>query len=299
MNTPKKSCSRFRLILRIAFAVFALSALAAPPQGSFSLAAPASSPLEKQVREWAAELAREEPFARWKDAEFRIQALGPGTHSWLVIVKSGEETVGYMVVHAAEDGSYRLGEYGTGPNVLFSEETFRMSLAENGLVPAKDVPLAASRAYFHPFAAVWIVRVDGETHWIDAKTGEWLPLDAESWREMLPELRERSAESHPPKAAFVSGKRFLGETFDAYESLPWLAGERPYAIKSAKKVQRRIAGGLHLKYVTEPYGDLALYALPVTGYHAWREGRLDLALDMAGHRFVPLETLQRLGAFYE
>lgn len=298
MNRDRSRWSPIRVILRLAAAVLAAALLTASAQAGFGASAPAPSPLESQVRQWAAELAQREPFARWKDAEFRIQALGPGTHSWLVVVKSAGETVGYMVVHAAEDGTFRLGEYGTGPNVLFSEDALRTSLLENGITSSEHVPLAARRLYFHPFAAVWIVRFDGETHWIDAKTGEWLPIDAGSWREMLPALREE-AESVNPASVSVSGPFFLGETFDAYDSLPWLTGEKPYRIRSAKKAQRRIAGGLHLKYVTEPYEDAALYALPVTGYHAWREGRLDLALDMAGPRFIPLETLQQFGSFYE
>jgi hypothetical protein len=145
---------------------------------------------------------------------------------------------------------------------------------------------------------VWEVRSKEETYWIDAKTGEWLPISEESWSALVPVLLS-GAETYPLLTASVSSDFYLGETFDVYDSLPWLTGDKPYLIRNAKKAQRRIASGLHLKYVTEPYGDAALYVLPVIGFHAWEEGRLDLALDMSGPRFIPLQALQRFGTFYE
>jgi hypothetical protein len=63
-------------------------------------------------------------------------------------------------------------------------------------------------------------------------------------------------------------------------------------------VQNRIRSALHLRYVSEPFGDAMLYALPVIGFQSWAGGRLDIALDMAGNRFIPLDTLKSYGRFY-
>jgi len=41
-----------------------------------------------------------------------------------------------------------------------------------------------------------------------------------------------------------------------------------------------------------------LYAVPVIGYQRWTNGRLDVAIDMEGTRYVPLSSLQDKGSFY-
>ncbi len=250
------------------------------------------------MQEWAAELSEQKPFESWKNAVAEIGALGPGTHSWLAILKASGQTVGYMVIHASEDGTYMLGEYGAGPDVLFSEGAMLRTLEENGIIESENDLAKIKRHYFHPFAAIWEVSDGKATCWIDAKTNEILPFDSEIWSLLLPSLLAL-VHPYPDEPGNNSDSIFLRGAFDAYESLPWLTGEKPYSFANAKKAQHRIRGGLRLRYVTEPYGEAALYALPVIGYHKWKDGRLDLALDMAGTRFIPLELLQRFGIFYE
>ncbi|WP_123041166.1 hypothetical protein [Cohnella candidum] len=298
----KRSPYRIFFIVTLLFLFASIPLLTASSSAETEASAAPPSKLEQQVLVWAAALSSQKSFAAWKGAVPDIQALGPGTHGWLAFMMKDGKTVGYLVVHAAADGTFRLGEYGTGEDALFSPAVLEKSLTENGLIASKDEPYTAVRHYFNPFASSWEVTIGQDTYWLDAKTGEILPFDRPAWEKALPSVR-------PLDPAVLSGAEGLGigianvwtnESFDAYETLPWLTGKAPFAVAdNGKEVQNRLRGGLHLRYVSEPYGDAALYALPVIGFQSWSGGRLDLALDMQGNRYIPLASLLQFGRFYE
>jgi len=253
--------------------------------------------LRKQVWAWIDALARQEAFRRWTAAEIRLDPLGPGTHGWLATLTDPDagEPVGYLVVYAEEgpEGGYRLGEYGLGSSPLFAEPVALRSLRENGLLPPSG-EYAMTRVYRHPLAAAWKVRVGGHLHWLDAKTGEELPLDDQAWtRAALP-----AQIPSPAPGERVSGI-LLGEPFDPYARLPWIMGEAPLPADPPQTILERLREGLPVRFVSEPFGDPVLYALPVVGYVAWTGGRIDLALDQFGLRFVPLDLMRELGKFYK
>ena len=283
------------------------------PSANLHSRSEASAPLsavEQQARAWAAQLSDQKPFASWKQAKLYVQALGPGTHGWLATLKTVDgRIVGYMVVLADKDGTLRLGEYGVGPSVLYDPAKLDQTLQENGLIGAsQQTAYRAVKYYAHPFAALWQVSIASATYWVDAKTSEIIPLKADSWEQILPQMSaprhtaSDSAHGSDEAPAAFDGKIEacrIGETFDAYESLPWLTGKTPLSLQDQEKVQHRLRSSLHLRYVSEPYGDAALYAVPVIGYVSTSDGRLDLAVDMAGTRFIPLETLKQHGLFYD
>ena len=78
----------------------------------------------------------------------------------------------------------------------------------------------------------------------------------------------------------------------------WLTKEAPFSVKDVKKLQKWLDSKHHLRYVTEPFGDVMLYAVPIIGYQHWSNGRLDLAIDMLGTRFIPMNVLLNKGLFY-
>jgi len=257
---------------------------------------PNPSKLERQVQEWVARLSEQKPFKAWQTADPQIEALGPGTHSWLVLFTKEGKDIGYMVVHAVTDGSFQLGEYGVGPYALFSQQRLKQSLVENGLLSEDDQPFSAVKHYVHPFAAAWEVTVGKEKVWLDAKTAEQLPVDGTQWKIMFPEFD--SYMGLIVKEGTKPAKLRLNEPFDAYERLPWLTKEAPFPAKDASKLQQRLNDKHQLRYVTEPFGDAMLYAVPVIGYQRWSNGRLDMAMDMEGIRFIPVNTLLKNGLFY-
>lgn len=292
---------RIRLILLAALLLLAVvpeTAFSAAPARAEDPAAPAKMPskLERQVADWVGALSKQKPFAAWHGADPQIEALGPGTHSWLVLFTKEGKNIGYMVVNAALDGTFKLGEYGLGPYPLFSYELLKQSL-ENGGLLTSDLPMPAAvrKIYVHPFAAAWEVTIGGDTYWLDAKTAELLPLDEGNFPKLFP--TEYKALATIADADKISRAK-LNETFDVYERIPWLMQETPFPAKEVSKLQARLDQRKHLRYVTEPLGNTMLYALSVIGYQRWASGRVDVALDMHGERFIPLGTLLQDGLFY-
>jgi hypothetical protein len=298
--TRFRSVKRLLIVLSLVFSILALPLPSAASQPAVKASQP--SKLERQVTEWVAKLAEQKPFQAWSSADPQIEALGPGTHSWLVLFTKEGKHIGYMVVHAVTDGSFRLGEYGVGPYTLFSPILLKRSLIDNGLLPADQVELmTAIKHYAHPFAAAWEVTIGDEVYWLDAKTAEILPVDGAYWKQAFPNEALSSSSPSPlgdPEDSAKVSKQRVNEPFDAYERLPWLTKEASFSTKDASKLQRRIDYKQHLRYVIEPFGDSMLYAVPVIGYQSWTNGRMDVAVDMQGTRFIPLEELRKLGLFY-
>ena len=300
-RTGRRRRTSLRFAATVAIAALLWSSAAVQPAAAELAAGGAGaepqSKLERQVESWVAALSKQKPFQDWQGADPHIAALGPGTHSWLVLFTKEGQDIGYMVVHAVVDGSFQLGEYGTGPYSLFSMQQLKRSLVYSGLISAEEVGLiTASKRYAHPFAAAWEVRIGEQTYWLDAKTAEQLPVDAAQWAS-LTGGGDRPLPAGQAAASRVDALR-LNELFDAYEKLPWLTKETPFPAEDVRKLQKRLDEGKHLRYVAEPFGDAMLYAAPVIGYQRWADGRIDLALDMAGTRFIPLDALLANGLFY-
>lgn len=299
-SPPQRSGPRKIWLLALLLAI--LNGLAAARSAAAPDAdAAARSLVSRCAADYMNALAAEPAFSGWKSAAVRVEALGPGTHGWLATVVSAKEApLGYLVLYAAEDGTCRLGEYGLGPQPLFDAAALRRSLNAGGwLRAAGTAGYAAIKHYAHPFAAAWEVRLPKETIWLDAKSGELLPIrSAAEWNDAAAAAAKK-AETYA--AAKPGELRVLAEAdvFDPYERLSWLLGDKPFAPQPDKLVARLKAKS-QLVYVTEPFGDKMLYALSVIGYHRWQDGRLDLALEMNGQRFIPLGTLtgQANGLFY-
>lgn len=283
------------------FGVLAALLLAASPSDRAAAETPGDPPskLERQVQEWVSALSKQKPFADWQNADPQIEALGPGTHAWLVLFSKEGKNIGYMVVNAVTDGSFQLDEYGLGAYPLFSLERMRQSLVEGGYLDSdQESPVTAVKHYIHPFAAVWEVGIGKATYWLDAKTAETLPANDMAEAETLLSNVHTLPAGMPAPSGKASALR-LNDRFDAYERLPWLAKEAPFPAEDASKLRSRLNRSGQLRYVSEPFGDdTMLYALPVVGYLLWHNGRTDLALDMEGLRFIPLDALKAIGTFY-
>ncbi|WP_256756997.1 hypothetical protein [Cohnella sp. WQ 127256] len=290
---------RIRSLLLVTFVALYMGVI--PTQAFAAAAQPATNPhpskLEQQVQEWVAKLSEQKLFQAWQTADPQIEALGPGTHSWLVLFTKEGKDIGYMVVNAVTDGSFQLGEYGVGPFSLFSQQRLRQSLIDGGFIPSEKQfqHLTTIKHYVHPFATAWEVTIGDETLWFDAKTAEQLPVDSGGWNKMFPATLPANPGTDVSSQIVNLA---LNEEFDAYEKLPWLTKEAPFSVKDVKKLQKRLDTKLHLRYVTEPFGDAMLYAVPIIGYQRWSNGRMDLAIDMLGTRFIPLDALVNKGLFY-
>ncbi|MFC4777275.1 hypothetical protein ACFO9Q_10825 [Paenibacillus sp. GCM10023252] len=288
-------------------------------------APPKTSLLQQHVERWIGQLSKNDAFHAWRGAGYETSPLGPGTHSWLVLVKQKKVTVGYLVVQALDDGGLSLGEYGLGSHPLYDAIVLRGAIERLELERA---PLSAVREYVHPLLAVWKVKTDSDSfEYADAASGEWLPLGEELWKETrLAEANVLGDGLRSLTAALTTMR--TNEPFDVYDRMPWLTAS-PLSLSmdaegSGRSAGRGAGGGAggeaggqaevsftlpalldsdeQIRYAAERYEGTALFVWSVIGYHGWNEGTVYAALQSSGEedhvRYIPLTLLARLGSFY-
>lgn len=258
-------------------------------------------PLQKQAQRWVNELAGQPQFAQWKLGKLHISPLGPGTHSWLVLIKQQDQILGYMIIHASEEGGYQLGEYGTGEYPLFDNQLLQLSLLQLELVqPVSGTELL----YIHPFLASWKVASKNDLYYMDGFNGEQLPVNTEEWNQAA--KQEQAVDQCSRISADAALDTALERaSFDPYERMPWLTNP-PLKLDAADyQPFMSFINKLQLRYATERFNGRLLLVSSVTGYHEWKDKQgkqLFIALDSDGsgdaQRFIPLSLLLKLGSFY-
>jgi hypothetical protein len=260
------------------------------------------------------ELSKQQPFAVWSGADFTIEPLGPGTHSWYVSITAGGNKVGYMIVHATESGGYTLGEYGAGKRPLFDMETLKLSLERQGVISQANEnngqpSFVAEKLYRNGLLAVWrIVTGDQEVLYADAATGDILPTTDSTWRAAIAAASAAAASKFPSSAGIRSKvyRNHYGSSFDIYAELPWLTN-RAMKVKYAEQLTKPLESDMPIRYVAELYDHTATFVWGVVGYQQWSNNALYLALeepDPEGtglnneHRYIGLSELTPVGSFY-
>jgi hypothetical protein len=268
--------------------------------GRTSLAADTGlhSKLEAQVRVWAEALSTQPQFHAWKEAQHTIVPIGPGQHGWLVTFHIGRKTVGYMIVNATQDGGFSLGEYGVGAHPAFDPNTLYQSLVRQGFFlsysDAIKKPLRLEREYVHPLLAVWKwYAPDGQTYYLDAFTGENLPIDHTAWAKQSEMLRKINL---TPAVVQLSGAR-SNDGFDPYERMPWLT-QSPLSASQIGRLTAMIDHKAEIRFTVELYDQTVRFVWPAVGYHRWNEGAVYIAFEQSGFRYVPLDTIAANGHFY-
>lgn len=259
----------------------------------------AYEPLQEQVQSWVDELVVQPQFAAWKLASLHISPIGPGTHSWLVLVKQSENTVGYLVVHAVEQGGYQLGEYGTGSSPLFDDQTLTRSLKQLELLQ----PAAKTEAlYVNPLLAAWKVTSGQDTYYTDAASGEVLPVQSKGWL-AASSLANLKAEQMQITENASLLKYVTLPSFDPFAKLPWLTkAPLPLNNSSYSTLFVKINSKEQLRYTAELFDGQMLYVWSVVGYNKWDTGQIYVALeageDGSDRRYIPLLLLIEQGHFY-
>ncbi|MDR6549037.1 hypothetical protein [Paenibacillus qinlingensis] len=251
------------------------------------------------ISNWQATLAKEAGFAGWLNARWNSYPLGPGTHGWVIILSDKGQEVGYMIVHAVDSGGFRLTEYGTGPSPLFSLATLYRSLIQQELIPSttsydsfvQNEKLINSRLYMDTLTSVWKIVQGGETYYLDAKSGELLPLTADPTPRLVDSLANR------PTDLSGGARSLVRPAFDPYDRLPWIEGT-PLPVTSLPELQIAMEQQGDLTYVTLLYDELVTMPLAVLGYQQWLHGDNYLVLDHEGPRYVQLDASIGLGELY-
>jgi hypothetical protein len=258
------------------------------PKPSVTASDKPASILDDTVNRWKIALAKEQGFENWEKATWSSYTLGPGNHGWAVILVNEGKEIGYMIIHAAENGELRLTEYGIGSSPLFSLTTLYRSLIQLGLIPEST---KAERWYIGSLQGVWKITANQTTYVLDAKTGEALPFES------LP-VMDNETIPLPSNTSF-GGKleEKLLPTFDPYERLPWVQG-KPLAVSGLEELRIALQNNPKLTYVSELYEGKVTYALAVLGYRKWEKDDPYLILDYEGPCYLPLHSALSRGKFY-
>ncbi|MBH5316956.1 hypothetical protein I6N90_03940 [Paenibacillus sp. GSMTC-2017] len=259
----------------------------------------AETTLESQAQSWVDELASKSDYSEWKSATLAISPLGPGTHSWLVLLTKKETIVGYLVVNATEDGKFQLGEYGIGEYPLFNEQSLQLSLLQLELI---NQPNQAEKVYVHPLQAAWRITSKKAVYYRDANSGEDLPEYNINWDKPAGDNELENRHGLLSSHAKLAHYRSIG-SFDPYGRMPWLT-KKPIAIQSNdySTIVTAIKNKKQLRYtyVSEDNSYRAVWS--VVGYDEWENGELFVALDTdedsSDRRYIPMALLVEKGKFY-
>lgn len=246
--------------------------------------------MEEAVNGWIEDLAVQEEFSDWRQAEWTSAPLGPGSHGFVVTLKQQGVEVGYLIVHAAQDGGWSLTEYGAGDQPLFSLSRLDEALKKQGAIPVNGT-YAINRIYCSPFEAVFAVHANRTTFAVDAKSGELLP---EGTLEAARSCEPVAANSHADSMELRPSS--LMKTWDAFDDISWMAGKG--AVKPDKQ---KLLSGLKQdeRYVvrTAPFEQNRIAAYAIRGYADWTSKQY-VAVEDFGPRYVPMEAVLQADALF-
>jgi hypothetical protein len=160
-----------------------------------------------------------------------------------------------------------------------------------------NTPYQAERLYASPLHAVWKVTSGESLFFIDAKTGEALPLQSKTDQQELDHYKvPENMLTLPEPEHTITASLQLPE-FDPYDKLPWVKGS-PFQYESAASLTRDLDQQKQLTYTAQLYTDKVTVPLAVTGYDQWSNEEVFLLLEQNGQRAIPYNTASRFGTLY-
>lgn len=257
---------------------------------------PIATAMQQQIDAWVHELSKQETFYAWQHAERTITAFGPGTHGWLVTFVHNAQPAGYMLVHAVQDGGYQLGEYGLGAEPLYSDSVLKRALLNLEQNEINEEALFIEQRYASPLLAVWRVNQDSmDPVYLDAKTGDQLPLDDPSWTTALNHTNDEANVRTAGQNQITQS--LLLPVFDVFERMPWLS-QAPLPMSFSILVDKLLQQQ-PIWYTSSPFQGAHLFVWPVTGFHLWSDDIPYIAVDQEGSRFIPYDYLAAHGHYYD
>jgi hypothetical protein len=267
--------------------------------------------LNGAVSEWISALTKESGFEAWRTAKWESLPVGPGTHSWLIVIRQNQIEVGYMIVGAMEDGKhYKLLEYGLGKQPLFSLNTLYQSMMQLALIDSsltleafmQDSSWSKERYYLKTLENFWRINRGTEIYYLDAKSGELLlnsvnPLPG-SAPQAEPKVNKPTASDELTNQHTAQIKeRIVFAAYDPFDKLSWING-KALGIHSLPDLKLALNEHPEMSYMAKLYPSKIIYPFGLLGYQLWSNGQAYIALDDDGARYIPLSSLVGAGSFY-
>lgn len=274
---------------------------------------PAPETLKAFTQQMIGQLSANAPFKEWKDAATEVYPLGPGTRSWLVNVMDGGQRIGYLIISAADNGSYLLSEYGAGTDGLpYSMNELHQYLVQQGLIPATSSGTIKLTALYTPLLPVWELTIGQKTVYLNASVLEVLPWStAEAERVLSAPLDDGAAltsgadQLRAPLPALLGG----GQD-DPYADLLWLTAPALKNMNEASLTALLQKRG-SLAFQSASRNDALGAPFMITGSQRWQKADaaggsaagneaalIYAATGPGGLRFLPLDALQHAGTFH-
>ncbi|WP_379153669.1 hypothetical protein [Paenibacillus sp. sgz5001063] len=256
-------------------------------------------------------LSADPPFTSWSNAGTEYFPLGPGTHSWLVNVMSGEQRIGYLIITAAEQGGYMLSEYGAGSYGLpYSLQDLRQYLVQQELIPVHYSGKIELTALYAPLLPVWKLTIDSKIMYINASLLQVLPWSSSHADAVLHgnTAGSRTISSLDIDRSPLPVYRTEGQD-DPYADLLWLSAP-PLPTLGVDQLTLTLASGSSLAFQSRGRNDVYGAPFMVTGFQRWRpaagsnpangsSGILYAASGPDGKRYLPLDMLQHSGTLHK
>lgn len=255
-------------------------------------------------------LAKQPQFKSWVNADLTYSPLGPGMHSWLVLVQKAGKSAGYMIITGNKDASFTLNEYGAGSHPPFSinvlqpvlravAETFHTTVGNIQVVPV----------YEQPALAYWTLQSPAVQYplYIDAFTGQDLPLGEPGWRNKLKRVIGAGGTASPLTDTALTVTDSIPTDMSPYTDLAWLK-QQPLALHNSCEWAAALQENTSMKMIYNAHGLNYVFHSPFTvnGYESWSSGNYTTAGNLyvrteyadQATRYLPLSHLIRAGAFY-
>ncbi|HIW31644.1 MAG TPA: hypothetical protein IAA29_02555 [Candidatus Paenibacillus intestinavium] len=243
--------------------------------------------VKEQGELWVDELTNQPDFANWKNAELTISPLGPGTHSWLMLIQHHKlGTIGYMIIHSDGYGGYVLGEYGIGSDdSLQYLSTNRYKLR-----------------YYDPLHMVVSQQVNNSNQYFEPFNSEQYDLSSKHLIEAKVATKNQIRHGLVFSHALLTGYEYQSY-FAPYDVMPWLTTVALNSeFEDCTSIENLIEFGSQLRYTSSIWSDQIEAIYSVTGYQEWELFDLYVELQQDDEhlkRYIPYDFLLQSGGFYK
>ncbi|USB32199.1 hypothetical protein [Paenibacillus sp. YPG26] len=267
------------------------------------LEAPAE--LNQFIQDILGALSEQSPFQSWKKADFTAEPLGPGTHAWLITLRStSSPSGGYLIIGAKPDGGYALIEYGLGDESPFAAKSLEHALTLfRGL--GEDSDLRIEKLYAGPALAEWRICAKSspeQGRYFDAVSGELLPGTDTAWKKQ-PALMTASDSRliHSGSMVTVPMKSVVtAPAYDTYENIAWM-NQKALQVNTSSFI-KHLKHKKKLIYASRGSDRSYSTSLSINGFQHWDGPTTDSLYVISTHsdsvRWISLISLESMGEFY-
>ncbi|OAB32834.1 hypothetical protein [Paenibacillus glacialis] len=272
---------------------------------------PAPSSLKTFSEAVVKQLSEQKVFSSWTHSELQYFPLGPGTHSWLVMVSQDQKELGYLIFTAKNTNTqeYILSEYGTSPSVPYDLMALHQTLAELDMIStssSKHAHPTNIEPLYAPLLPLWKVSFGHqETLYLNALTMDVLPWDESHLKKLnqqtteLTDARFSSKDDSFTSSQVVSRK---GQK-DPLDNLMWIT-TTPLSVFSDLDFESYINKHHSLIFTSPNRNDDVGGPFAISGFQKWNSSQGEThpmvyaGTGLTGHRYVPFSILLNKGEFH-